>query len=142
MAIISKFLKGAASAGMKHIGGHLNVAENVLDFGAAGFNDVLASDVVEALIIPVNSVVTKVTLEVTTAEGSAVTCSVGDGDDVDGWAAAFDLNVAAALTVGGGALATNGKRYADKDTIDIIPSADLDTCKVWIQAEYYTRELF
>ena len=143
MATITKFLKGAMTRPVKHIGAHLMQAENVLDFGADGFNDVVASDVVQAIILPEQAVVTKVTLEVTTPEGSAVTCDVGDTDTTDGWAAAFDLNVGSALTVGAGSLATNGKRYNSADrTIDIIPSADLDTCKVWIAAEYYVRELF
>lgn len=143
MATITKFLKGAMTRPVKHIGSHLMQAENVLDFGEAGFDDVVASDVVQAIILPEQAVVTKVTLEVTTAEGSAVTASIGDTDDVDGWAAAFDLNVASALTVGAGAFATNGKRYNSADrTIDIVPSADLDACKVWIAAEYYVRELF
>jgi len=143
MATITKFLKGAMTRPVQHIGAHLMQAENVLDFGAEGFSDIVSADVVKAIILPEQAVVTKITLEVTTAEGSVVTCSVGDTDDVDGWAAAFDLNVAGALTVGAGALATDGKRYNDADrTIDIIPSADLDACKVWIAAEYYVRELF
>ena len=91
MATITKFLKGAMTRPVKHIGSHLMQAENVLDFGAEGFKDVVASDVVKAIILPEQAVVTKLTLEVTTAEGSVVTCSVGDTDDVDGWEAAFDL---------------------------------------------------
>jgi phage baseplate assembly protein gpV len=143
MATITKFLKGAANKPMQHIGGHLMSAENVLNFGADGFKDVTSSDIVQCLILPINAVVTKVTLEVTTAEGTAATGNVGDTDDVDGYAAAFDLNVAGALTVGAGAYAANGVRYNSAGrTIDIIPSADLDTCELWIQAEYYIRELF
>jgi len=142
MATVTKFLKGAMTRPDKHIGSHLMQAENKLDFSEAGFDDVAASDVVQAIILPEQAVVTKITLEVATAEGSVVTASIGDTDDPDGWAAAFDLNVADALTVGAGAFATNGKRYSAADrTIDIVPSADLDTCVVWIAAEYYVREL-
>jgi len=142
MATITKFLKGAMTRPVKHIGAHLMQAENVLDFGADG-NDVLASDVVQAIILPEQAVVTKVTLEVTTAEGSAVTCDVGDTDDVDGWEPAFDLNAASVLTKSTGSYDVNGKRYNSADrTIDLVPSADLDTCKVWVAAEYYVRELF
>lgn len=133
MAIISYFLKGPATQNLKLLGGHKGVAENFLKFAD---NNVSASDVVEAIQIPKNAIVTHVRIEVITAEGGVVTLDVGDAVDPNGWVAAADGNAAAGVIVGAGALATNGKRYTDVDTIDIIPSADLDTVEIYIQAEF------
>ena len=139
MATVTQNLKEGAAAPLVHIGGHKIVAENLLDFSATGFN-VASADVVQALIIPAGAIVTAVTVEVRTAEGGVATINVGDADNVDGWDAAVDANAAAGLIIGDGAYAV-GKRYASEDTIDVIPSADLDTAVIYIAAEYYIAEL-
>ncbi len=140
MARITKFLKGAASAPLVHIGGHKIVAENVLDFSADGFN-VAAADEVEALILPAGAVVTAVLVETLTAEGGVATVDVGNVADPNGWVAAADANAAANVIKGAGAYAANGLRVSLSETLDIIPSADLDTAVLYISAEYYINEL-
>ena len=138
MAEISTFIRGAANQPLKHLGGHKMVAENILDFSEI---NVASGDVVNAIKLPAGAVVTEVRIEVDTAEGGAVTLDVGDAVDPNGWVAAANGNSAAGVLIGAGAFATNGKRYAVEDTIDLIPSADLDTAVVHISVEFYCREL-
>lgn len=160
MAIITKFLIGPASAPVHQVGTYLQSAENVLDFGANGF-DVLSGDEVEIIKLPNEAVVTKVTMEVITAEGSVVTIDVGDSigqtDSVAGWHAGYDGNTASApgtsdsLQIGTGNLSPlagalgSGRRYIGgllQDRIVMIPNADLSTLKIWFSVEYYVREQF
>jgi hypothetical protein len=138
MAEIATFLKGPANQALKHIGGHKVVAENVLDFSET---NVASADVVNALKIPAGAVVTHVRTRVLTAEGGVATVDVGDAVDPNGWVAAADANAAANVIVGGGAFATNGKQYDSADTLDLIPSADLDTAVIHVSAEYFCAEL-
>ena len=138
MATIATFLRGAANQALKHIGGHKIVAENILDFAEI---NVASADVVQALKIPAGAVVTSVRTRVLTAEGGAVTLDVGDEVDPNGWVAATNGNAAANVLIGAGAFAANGKQYDAADTLDLIPSADLDAAKVHVSAEYYCAEL-
>ena len=138
MATIATFLRGAANQALKHIGGHKVVAENILDFADV---NVASADVVQVLKIPVGAVVTAVRTRVLTAEGGVVTFDVGDAVDPNGWVAAANGNAAANVIIGGGALAASGWQYDVADTLDLIPSADLDTAKIHISAEYYCAEL-
>lgn len=133
MATITEFVDGVQAR--EHIGGHLVVAENKLDFSAL---NVSAADVVQAVKIPAGALVMDVWLKVTTAEGGAGNTDVGDADNVDGWDVDVDIN-AAALTLGDGAYA-GGKYYAAEDTIDLIPSVDLDTAVVTVVVAYAVLE--
>jgi hypothetical protein len=139
MATVTDFIRGVANQPLKHLGGHKIVQENVLDFSE--FN-VSAADIVQALPIQQNAILTHVRVEVITAEGGVVTLDIGDTDTDDGWDAAVDGNAAAGIIGGNGVFAANGKRYsAEGRTIDIVPSADLDTAVVYIAAEYWCREV-
>jgi len=140
MATITKHLKGAANAPLAHIGGHKMVSENVLDFSLDGL-DVAASDVVQALIMPDNAIVTSVLVEVLTVEGGVATLDIGNDSDDDGYLSAVDANALGGIIKASGALVTQGTRYNNLTTINIVPSADLDTAKVMVSAEYYIQEL-
>lgn len=136
MAQVSTFLKGAASQVSKFLGGQPVWIENKLDFSET---NVSASDVVQALKLGVNAIVLRCIVEVITAEGAVATGNVGDEVDVDGYAATVDLN-AVAVNKGAGAL-LSVKKYSAADTIDLIPSADLDTAVVRVMAEVIYPEL-
>lgn len=138
MATVSTFLVGSASAPTKLLGGYSTWAENVLDFSETG---VSSGDVVQAIKIPSGAQVIRVITECLTAEGGVATANIGDGADVDGYDAAVDMNATAGLILGNGAYLGGGKRYSADDTLDFIPSADLDTCKVRIMAEMIFPEL-
>jgi len=137
MATVSDFLTGPALASGYNIGGQSHHAENVLDFSVT---NVSGSDVVQALNIPANALVKSVWVECMTVEGGVATMDIGDGADADGWDAAVDANSAAGIIEGDGAFA-GGKLYSSADTIDIVPSADLDTAKIRIVAEFLVLEL-
>ena len=138
MAEIATFLRGPANQALKHIGGHKIVAENVLDFSEI---NVASADVVNALKIPAGAVVTHVRIRTLTAEGGVATVDVGDAVDPNGWVAAANANAEAGILIGAGALAVNGKQYDVEDTLDLIPSADLDTAVIHVSAEYFCAEL-
>lgn len=156
MAIIDKFLVGPATATVHQVGTYLQSAENVLDFGADGFN-VAAGDEVLIVKLPNEAVVSKVTMEVTTGEGLTATINVGDFVDPDGWHLAYDVETAGTdtLQIGTGDYSPyenntggtqgSGRRYIGgliQDTINMIPSVDLNNCKIWFSVEYYVREQF
>jgi hypothetical protein len=136
MGTVKDFLKGQAMAVGSQLGGLSHHAENVLDFSDI---NVSSGDVVQALKIPKNALVKNVWSKVITAEGGAATVNVGDEDDADGWDAAVNVNAEAGIIKGDGALA-GGKHYTAEDTIDLVPSADLDTAKVLVVAEYTILE--
>lgn len=114
--------------------------ERTIDFAR---DPVSASDVVQALNVYAGWYVHRVFLEVITPEGSAGNTDVGDGADPDGYLVDADINAAGftaqALTLTEGtpntvAGYTNGKLYAADDTIDLVPSIDLDAAKVRVVA--------
>ena len=119
----------AGEQAQTRLGGEPYYIENYLDFSAV---NVTAADVVEALKIDANCLVENVRINVLTAEGGAGNIDVGDGATVDGWDVDVDIN-AVALTKGDGDSA-DGKIYTAADTIDVIPSIDLDTAIVHISA--------
>ena len=82
-----------------------------------------ASDIIQCLSIPADTLVTSVVFEVTTVSGvSSSTVDIGvTGDDVDGWDAELDANTAA-MTNGDGAYCAQtggGKLFTSADTIDV-----------------------
>ena len=62
----------------------LNFATITTERAAAGLTALAATDVLEVIRVPANTLVTNVALNVTTAEGGTLTIDVGDGDDPDG----------------------------------------------------------
>jgi len=117
--------------GAAHVAAGINKVSAVsvtLDFAAittaraaAGLAALTATDVLEVIKIPANTLVTSVALNVTTAEGGTLTIDVGDGDDPDGYHDGVNGNaVAAYITDAGGAAAlAHGKFYTAADTIDV-----------------------
>jgi hypothetical protein len=84
---------------------------------------VAATNIIQCIPIAAGEIVTDVFARILVASGtSSAPCTVGDGDDPDGWIASVTLTSAADTYFGaGGALkATSlGKLYAAADTIDI-----------------------
>jgi hypothetical protein len=123
--------------------------EVVLDFAkitaaraAASATALTSGDVIEAIPLPAKSLVLRVGLDVTTAEGGTLTIDVGDGSDTDGYLDGVNANTAAsycsALVLTEGAPNTitgysNGKYYSAADTIDvvIVNAADVAVMRLW-----------
>ena len=127
---------GTAAA---HVAAGINKVSSVtvkLDFAAittarsdAGLTALAATDVLEVIRVPANTLVTHVALNVTTAEGGTLTIDVGDGDDPDGFLDGVNANTTAAyITDAGGAAAlAHGKFYTAADTIDVTTVNAADT---------------
>ena len=109
---------------------------------AAGATALTSADVIEAIPLPAKSLVLRVGLDVTVAEGGTLTIDVGDGTDPDGfldgvnantvasYCSALALTEAAPNTVTG---YSNGKYYSAADTIDvlIVNAADAAVMRLW-----------
>jgi len=143
MAIITKFVSGTTLT-QKNIptpgpfaGGSMLI-ENILDFSTSGPGEVAAADVVQALKVPVNCLVTHVQVTVITVEGATCTATVGDADGANSWDAATDLNATKGTTTysaaGTDAYATGGKIYKADDTIDLTMGHDTDAAKILVTA--------
>ena len=98
-----------------------------------------SAEVLALFNVAKNTYVFKVFALCTTVEGGAANLDIGDGADVDGFLVDFNVNSLGAatntlaLTEGTPNTVTgysNGKFYAAADTIDAIPSADLDAAVV------------
>jgi hypothetical protein len=125
------------------------VLEREIDFAHADYAGVVGSDIVQLLNVPINFVMTQCAVRVITAAGAALTCTVGDGVDPNGWLAAVDLNVlattlsnldlaeAAPPTFVDAFMGLGGKHYAAADTIDIVVSDVMLLCKLKIFALGY-----
>jgi hypothetical protein len=94
-----------------------------------------SAEVLAIFNVPKNTLVSRIAAICHRAEGGAANVDVGDGSDVDGFLVDFNVNSVAsslsslALTEGTPNTITGysgGKYYTAADTIDIIPSADLD----------------
>ncbi len=77
-------------------------------------------------VMPVN-----VYTYVATAEGGAASLDIGDGASTTRYEGDADLNSAGVYKS-----MDNTTVYMGDDTIDIIPSTDLDTAKFWVVIEY------
>lgn len=98
----------------------LNFATITTERAAAGLTALAATDVLEVIKVPANTLVTNVALNVTTAEGGTLTIDVGDGDDPDGFLDGVNANATAAyIPVAGTAAYEQGKYYTAADTIDV-----------------------
>ena len=135
MATITTFIDGT----QEHLdlAGRAIGAVNTLDFAVT---NTATADVVQAIKIPANAFVTRISTIVRTAEGGALTATVGDGTTADGWdATAVNFN-ATAGTVLRSLEATDtygiGKLYTTADTIDFTMTGAADAAKITIVAEY------
>ena len=106
------------------------LVEATLDFATAATTKgsaLAASDVIEVLRIPAESVVIFAGFEVTTAVSGAssdVTITLGDGGDPNRWVDTFDLDAAAAGAYGTLVIATtNPTAFASSDTVDVVITA-------------------
>lgn len=118
----------------------IGIINRIVDFSKT---PATAAEVLAVLKVPANCLVSKVVVQVLRAEGSAGNIDTGDGSDPDGYLVDTSINalaaVATVLTPVEGAPNTflgytNGKFYTAADTIDIIPSIDLDFAIVSISA--------
>lgn len=116
--------------GAAHVAAGINKVSAVsvtLDFAAittaraaAGLTALAATDTLEVIKVPANTLVTNVVLNVTTAEGGTLTIDVGDGADPDGFIDGVNANTTAAyIPVAGTAAYEQGKYYTAADTIDV-----------------------
>lgn len=119
--------------GSAHVAAGINRVSAVsvtLDFAAittaraaAGLTALAATDTLEVIKIPANTLVTSVALNVTTAEGGTLTIDVGDGDDPDGYLDGANANTTAAYitspSAGTPTGLADGKYYTAADTIDV-----------------------
>jgi len=116
--------------GSAHVAAGINKVSAVsvtLDFAAittaraaAGLTALAATDTLEVIKVPANTLVTNVVLNVTTAEGGTLTIDVGDGADPDGFIDGVNANTTAAyIPVAGTAAYEQGKYYTAADTIDV-----------------------
>jgi hypothetical protein len=95
----------------------------------------VVADGTVTLVIPANTLVLSVYVEVVTAAGETCTATVGDGDAADGWiadAGTIDLNATAGTRYK--TLAADdgyeGKLYSSADTIDVAVTLDGGTGSV------------
>jgi len=141
MGTISAFVEKTQYT--QKLGTDVFCAENLLDFSKT---NAAISDVVQALKVPANTIVKNVWCIVKTPEGSTAVATLGDGASATGWDASVNLNAAAGTMTGGvpgtDAFASIGKFYASEDTIDLVPSAALDTCKLVVKAEFMKIERY
>ncbi|MCI4626874.1 MAG: hypothetical protein L3V56_13090 [Candidatus Magnetoovum sp. WYHC-5] len=108
---------------------------NRLDFSKV---NALAGDVFRALDIKANTKVYGVYVKIVTPEGSAVTASVGDETDADGWDTSVNLNASAGTftqTITTDGYGADGKIYTADDTINLTVGADIDTCIIDVYAK-------
>jgi hypothetical protein len=118
-------LAGGASAG-RTAGSVPYLVDKLVDFAAAATakgSALAASDVIEAISVPVNTVILNAGIEITTVlggESNDTTFDLGTGVDADNFVDGFDADAAAA-----GAYAQNAAAFqplvvgATADTIDI-----------------------
>ena len=129
----------------------VTMMEVTLDFAAiaaarsaAGATALTSADVLEALPIPAKTLVLRVGLDVTKAEGGTLTIDVGDGTDPDGYLDGVNANTVASYTNNSLVLAEGapntvtgysgvGKYYSAADTIDVttVNAADTAVMRLW-----------
>ena len=114
--------------------------ENVIDLAVVPTT--AASDVVQAINVPAGAFVSRVGVLILTKEGGALTATVGDEDDPNGWDGSTNLNATAGtMTVNDLDSGTDaygeGRYYPSADTIDLVVSGAGATAKfmVWAYME-------
>lgn len=154
MAIIRKFLRGQANQPTRLLATYKTAAENVLDFSLPD-HGVEPGDVVLAIALPVNAIVTRVRYEIIENEGNVSACSIGDDLDPDAWELNVNLNnipgngLITVCSTGTVPVAGIEKHYPQptgafiNDSISLVISSEpVVNAKIWVSAEYYIKELF
>ena len=100
--------------------------EAVVDFSK---NNVGISEVCQIFDVFPGWRVMAASQEVLVAEDGVALGDLGDDTDPNGYVAIQDLEVVA-FVHGAGAYAAAGRAYTVADTVDFIPSAAVDTCKI------------
>lgn len=143
MSTVTKFVSGTKLGEVNvpvpgRYAGESMLIENILDFSSNGPGSVLAADVVQALKVPADCLVTHVQVTVLHAEGATCTATVGDTDSAAAWDASTDLNATAGTVTysaaGTDAYATGGKIYQADDTIDLVMGHDTDHAVILVTA--------
>lgn len=125
------YSKGGTSGLPNRFAGRMAVVERYFDFAtiaaeraAAGQAAIAATDVIQAIDVPADTVVLLVTLKIIKVEGAALTISVGDGTATAGYLATVDANalghVASLVTSAFSVAVGGGKLYTAADTIDLL----------------------
>lgn len=134
MATITTFVDGTQA--VVDLASRKQANQNELDFSVTNCS---SADVVQAVKIPANALVTLVWVLVKTAEGGTATATVGDATDPDGWDASTNLNATAGTVtynIVGTDAYSGGKFYSTADTIDLVLGNDCDAASVIVGAEY------
>ena len=125
------------------LGHRVMKAENKVDFSVVAAS---SGDVCQVLDIPAEAKVNRVDAVIVTAEGAAVTGTLGDGTTPNGWDASVSANGAAGtLTSSQPGVDTYGygKFYPTTDTIDfVVGVGGLDTAVIIFTAEYTLIERY
>lgn len=114
------------------------------------FSKVPASsgDVIQAVNIPADTLVTEVLVHQETPEGATATIDVGDGSNADGWLDGIDINssttdvIYSSMKNAGTDEAygkKGGKWYGSADTIDVTANANLSTAVIDIIVKYIRK---
>jgi len=109
----------------------LQAANDALE--AAGDGPLVSTDIIQCLDIPAKTFVQNVFTRIRVASvATALTATVGDGTDPNGWDAEIDLEAAAGTVcapVGGTDeySTTNGVLYSAADTIDLVVTVNTIT---------------
>lgn len=103
---------------------------NMADAYAKKGSNLAATDVIKAITVKAGEMVCSVSAKIITACSAAMTATIGDGDDPDGYVTSVSLNgTASTVTSTVGALLqsgmtpfaiTQGKVYSADDTIDLV----------------------
>lgn len=123
-------LAGTAT-GPTYSEGRVTVAEVQIDFAAiaaariaAGQAAIANTDILQFIGVPAGTLVPLVGLQVSTVEGAALTLSVGDGTDDNGFLDVVDANAlgrtASLVTTAFSVAVGGGKWYNVDDTIDLL----------------------
>ena len=132
MAIISTFVENTQY--LEDLKTRQIKIENELDFSAT---NVASADVVEALKIPADCLITDVHVIVKTAEGGTLTFDVGDGADPNGFDDAVDGNATAGSvtsSIKGTDAYGIGRAYTANDTIDLTMDNAADAASIVVVA--------
>lgn len=130
MGTVTKFVDNTQY--VEHISTKAIVIQNVLDFSNV---NTASADVVQALKVPVDCLITNVSTYVITIEDSTATATLGDGDSAVAWKDSIDLaSLGGNFAVAGTDANCFGKFYSAADTIDLTITGACDTAKVLLVA--------
>lgn len=126
----------------KKLGNDVVKAQQTADFS---LTNAVSGDFIQLVTVPAGSLVSKVAVQVVTAEGGAATGVIGDGSDDNGWITSLDLNATGVTfspvtSAGAAYVLAGGKFYDVEDTIDLHLSSAVDAAKIKTVVEYSVVE--